>query len=127
MRNLIMIRTLSRFLLIAPILFVIFLCHWFLVSGVIHPFLIKSYLFNLILAVIFILVYSTFKARISVHLGYYFLYFSLLKFFLFFILLYPNMDRTEGLRSPSFLAFFIPYVICLVHEIVFTSREMNKS
>ena len=127
MRNLIMIRTLSRFLLLVPILFASFLCHWFLVSGVVHPFLIKSYLFNLILAVIFILAYFIFKARISDHLGYYFLYFSLLKFFLFFILLYPNMDRTEGLRSPSFLAFFIPYMVCLVHEIVFVSREMNKS
>lgn len=122
-----MIKTLSRFLLLVPVIIAAFFFHWIIVNDVVHPFLVKSYLFNLTLAVIFILVYFVFKARISNHLGYYFLYFSLLKFFLFFILLYPNMDRTEGLRSPYFLAFFIPYVICLVHEIVFISREMNKS
>jgi hypothetical protein len=122
-----MISTLIRFLILVPIILAAFFCHWFLVSGVVHPFITKSYLFNLILALIFIVVYSVFKARISTYLGYYFLYFSLLKFFLFFILIYPNMDRTGGLRSPYFLAFFVPYMICLVHEIVFISREMNKS
>ena len=122
-----MISVLFRFLFVLPIVCAAFFFQWFLVSGGSHAFLIKSYTFNLVLALIFIGVYLAFKSKIISHLGYYFLYFSLLKFFLFFLVIYPNMDRAEGLKSPSFLAFFVPYVICLTHEIIFISREMNKS
>ena len=121
-----MIKQLFRFLYIAPVVCIAFIFQWLIVDSDFHPFLIRSYAFNLVLGIIFLIVYLAFKSKISLHLGYYFLYFSLLKFLLFFILVYPGMDRSEGLRSPSFLAFFAPYVIFLIHEIVFVTKEMNK-
>jgi hypothetical protein len=89
--------------------------------------LILTYGFNVLLGIIFLLIFLWKEKILKPYLGYYFLYFSLFKFVVFLSLIQPLLDRSGGVKGHAFLSFFIPYALCLVLEIGFVIRELNTS
>jgi len=51
---------------------------------------------------------------------------SFLKFIVFFLVFYPPYKMDGNMDKLEFAAFFVPYVICLVLETVFTARMLQK-
>lgn len=88
--------------------------------------MIQSYSINLILGIIVFVVIEIYKKTQTNILGFIFLAGSLLKFLIYFVYIYPLLIETGELTKPKFFVFFIPYSICLVVEIIFLVRLLNK-
>ena len=98
----------------------------FLGIGFFEKNLLLNYSFNFLLTSLFYFVLLKFKEKNSPHLGYVFLFSSMLKFLLFFIFIKPLFNGVSGLRSAEFIAFFIPYTTSLFLEIYLLVRLINK-
>ena len=85
-----------------------------------------AYLVNGILAgAIYVSLYY-FRFKLKNYVGFLFMAGSFLKFIFFFILFYPSYKADGDIVRTEFAAFFIPYVICLVLETVFTAKMLQK-
>ncbi|UOB16010.1 DUF6168 family protein [Abyssalbus ytuae] len=78
--------------------------------------IILSYVVNFLVASgIFFVLYglrNTFKNQI----GFLFIAGSFLKFLIFFVIFYPYYKQDGEIILAEFMAFFIPYIICLIIE-----------
>lgn len=88
--------------------------------------IILSYVVNGVLAgLIFISLYR-FRNKLKNYIGFLFMIGSFIKFIFFFLLFYPGYNADGDMNRLEFAAFFIPYVICLILETVFTARMLQK-
>ena len=89
--------------------------------------IIPAYIVNLLLAIAtFIILIKLAKTRTK-SLGFVFMGASFFKFLLFFILFYPSY-KSDGLISKAeFSAFFIPYAISLLVEVLSLIKILNNS
>ncbi len=87
--------------------------------------IIKSYVLNLIMALIVFFAIYIFRNKYRDLLGFFFLGGSLLKFALFFIFLYPSYILDGTLERLEFLVFFVPYGFALVLETYFLVKLLN--
>jgi hypothetical protein len=87
--------------------------------------LLLSYLLNLILALaIFFSLYAL-RIKLKNQIGFLYMGGSMLKFLIFFLFFYPGY-RIDGIITKSeFAAFFIPYLLCLILETVYTAKMLN--
>ncbi len=87
--------------------------------------LLLSYLLNFILALaIFFSLYAL-RIRLKNQIGFLYMGGSMLKFLVFFLVFYPGY-RVDGIITKSeFAAFFIPYLLCLILETVYTAKMLN--
>ena len=84
------------------------------------------YLFNTIIALVFLfLLLFVSKLEPSI-LGWVFLVSSGLKFLLFFALIYPSFQDTGLSTKQDFLTFFIPYTAALTLEIYQLTKILNR-
>lgn len=104
-----------------------FVGHYLVSNSAWRSELILTYGFNVLLGIIFLLIFLWKENKLKPYLGYYFLYFSLFKFVGFLSLVQPLLDRSGGVKGHAFLSFFIPYALCLLIEIRFVIRELNIS
>src|SRR5690606_23795704 len=108
----------------------LFLCHSLLLEALgLDPYgnqLAKGYLINILMAAAVFFVIYRFRNRYRDLLGYFFLGGSLLKFVLFFIFLQPGYQADGLLERVEFLAFFVPYLSCLVTETFFLVKLLNN-
>jgi hypothetical protein len=88
--------------------------------------LVYSYLFNYLITAVFFLAMIYFKDKRSSQLGFVFLFSSLIKFTLFFIILAPVLRFEGSVKSITFASFFVPYSISLFLEIFYIIRLLNK-
>lgn len=88
--------------------------------------LIYCYLFNYVLTLLFYFTLIYFKERKAGQLGFVFLFSSLIKFVLFFIILAPILNFEGSVRSVTFFSFFVPYATSLFLEIFYIIRLLNK-
>lgn len=88
--------------------------------------LILTYSFNLLITIVFFGVLMHYKDKKSTQLGFVFLFLSLLKFMLFFLIIYPNFKITGSLKNGEFFAFFVPYSMALFMEIIQIVRLLNR-
>ncbi len=88
--------------------------------------IVASYLINGIFVYLFFLLIHFFLEKVKNYLGFIFIGFSLLKFVLFFIFIYPTYKLNGAISSMEFTSFFIPYGICLLFEIVFLGKLLNN-
>lgn len=126
-----MIKTISKSLtLLAAALVVAFTLHYLVVadfaSDVINSLLL-TYLFNFGFTILVIYAFIILIRKKSKQIGYTFLFGSLIKFLLFFVLIAPYLKMTGSVKSFAFAAFFIPYAICLIAEVWITVRILNDS
>jgi len=107
-----------------------FCCHAFLQDylgiGSFENHILLTYIFNYILTIIFFGLMIYMKEKKSNQLGFIFLFSSVTKFLLFFLLIAPVIEFTRGLNSPDFAAFFVPYAISLIIEVFYFIRLLNR-
>ena len=85
-----------------------------------------SYIVNGLLAIaIFVSIYI-FRSKLKNQIGFLFMGGSFLKFLLFFILFYPAYKSDGEMSRLEFAAFFVPYVVSLVVETIFTAQILKK-
>ncbi|GGD49605.1 DUF6168 family protein [Muriicola marianensis] len=81
-----------------------------------------SYSVNFLLATgIFVLLFLL-RKRYKHQIGFIYMGGSLLKFLVFFLLFYPGYREDAMVTRSEFGAFFVPYLLCLLFETVFTAK-----
>lgn len=88
--------------------------------------IITSYWLNGALAVFIYSILFLFRARLKNYIGFLFIGGSFLKFILFFILFYPVYRADGEMDKLEFAAFFVPYLISLLIETIFTAKMLKK-
>jgi len=88
--------------------------------------IVLSYIVNLVLVIVIFGILYLLKEKYKSQLGFLFLAGSLLKFVVFFILIYPFYKLDNIITKLEFAAFFVPYVIGLIIESVSLSKWLNK-
>ena len=85
-----------------------------------------SYTVNYIIAIAIFKLCFLFIDKKSEILGFIFLFGSLFKFVIYFLVLRPIISESESISKVEFSFFFIPYAICLVIEIYFLVKAVNS-
>jgi F0F1-type ATP synthase assembly protein I len=87
--------------------------------------LLLSYVLNFILALAIFIGLFALRNRLKNQIGFLYMGGSMLKFLVFFLVFYPGY-RADGIVSKSeFAAFFVPYLLCLILETVYTAKMLN--
>lgn len=84
------------------------------------------YLFNTVIALVFLFFLFFVSKHDPTILGWVFLLSSGLKFLLFFALIYPSFQATGLSPNQDFLTFFIPYAAALTLEIYQLIKILNR-
>jgi len=88
--------------------------------------IVLSYTINTVLAIgIFALLFFL-KEKYKSQLGFLFMAGSALKFAVFFIVFQPIYRLDGEVSRLEFLAFFVPYVLCLIFETFSLSKLLNR-
>ena len=85
-----------------------------------------SYFTNTILTIGIVYLIFTLKKKYSNQIGFLFLGSSFVKFLMFFILFRSPYKADGNIDTLEFLAFFIPYGICLILETIYLSKWLNE-
>lgn len=88
--------------------------------------LLPAYGINWLLAVLIFVAIEYFKKINKNALGFLFMAGSLLKFAVFFLVFYPVYKADSYMSSTEFLSFFVPYATCLVFEVAYITKMLNK-
>ncbi len=88
--------------------------------------IIAAYLINFLLAVIIFSVMLFLKNKYLSQLGFIFMFGSLFKFLMFFVVFYPFYKQDGVITKMEFAAFFVPYVSCLIIETTRLSKWLNN-
>ena len=88
--------------------------------------LLLTYGVNFILTVLILLGFYFVSKNNAKQLGYTFLLSSFVKFGIFFVFIKPALNMEGTLKSAAFAAFFIPYAICMVFEVVIAMKMLNQ-
>lgn len=88
--------------------------------------IILSYTINFALAIVILLMVNKTLNKNSSYTGFIFMAGSALKFLVFFLLFYPSYKKDGTIQILEFTAFFIPYSICLITEVIFLTKQLNK-
>lgn len=116
--------------LISTVLAITFAVHTFLIDQAGYPMfdnnIVLAYGVNgLLAAAIFGLLYF-YRGQLKNYIGFLFMGGSFLKFIFFFLLFYPVYKADGEIDKMEFAAFFVPYIISLVFETVFTAKMLQK-
>jgi len=109
---------------------IVFSLHLFFLSTLNHDLfsdkIVVSYILNFSIAIaIYFLIYL-FRVKLKDSLGFLFILGSLIKFVLFYILIYPFFKLDGDISKYEFAAFFIPYFTCLIYETIAVSTLLNS-
>ena len=88
--------------------------------------MVQAYLLNVFLAVVIFTVLYLFRVKWKDQIGFLFLGGSMLKFVFFFIFFYPLYKGDGQMETMEFISFFIPYLVCLLLETLFTAKMLNS-
>lgn len=123
-------KSLLFLVLLAVLLIIVFGVHTFILhytnNTLFENQIVLSYLINYILAVIVLLVVEKTLNKNSAQAGFVFMAGSALKFLVFFLVFYPSYREDGKMETIEFLAFFIPYAICLITEVIYLSKQLNN-
>jgi hypothetical protein len=88
--------------------------------------LFLSYFINMVLALaIFFTLYGL-RNKYKNQIGFLYMGGSFLKFLVFFIVFYPGYRMDGDVTRSEFASFFVPYLICLVLETVYTAKILLR-
>ncbi len=113
------------------ILFVAFSIHLLVLNYLKKPLfenrIILAYVLNFILAVtIYHSLFLLRKKYLDI-LGFVFMGGSLIKFFLFFLFFFPVYRKNGNIDLLEATSFLVPYLLCLIIEILYLSKLLNKA
>lgn len=116
--------------LLAVLLILIFGAHVFILhytnNALFGNQIVASYLINYALAVVVLLVVEKTLNKNSAQAGFVFMAGSALKFLVFFLVFYSTYKEDGNMETIEFTAFFIPYAICLITEVIYLSKQLNN-
>lgn len=119
----------STILVLLAILVVLFTGHYLVVKDM-NPsafsLLGLTYGFNFGITLLILVLFDWAFRRKMQQIGFVFLMSTGAKFLLFFLLIYPFLKLNGSVKSFAFAAFFIPYAVCLVAEVLIAIRLMKK-
>jgi FtsH-binding integral membrane protein len=88
--------------------------------------IVLAYAINFVLAgVVLYLIERVIKTKSS-QAGLIFLVGSGLKFRCFFIIFTPTYKADGAVTTSEFTAFFVPYLVCLILEVLYLSKQLNN-
>ncbi len=124
-----MTKIISRAILyITLVLTILFIAHYFVAIGF-NDYALQTlsltYGFNFGITVVLLVAFRRIIKKNQKQVGSAFLLTSMIKFVLFFIVIYPFVKVSGGLKSFAFGAFFIPYAACVIAEVLVTIRLLN--
>ena len=106
------------FLFHCVLLSILFLFYVFHKSLFQQTFLINIYFMNAIAAMLVFNLAYFFRKKHREYIGYYFLFGTILKFFIYFVFVLP-IFKLDGFQSKQeFFAFFVPYLLALLVETI---------
>ena len=109
---------------------IVFSLHLFILSTLNYALysdkIIASYLLNISIAIaIYFLIYLL-RVKLKNSLGFLFILGSLIKFVLFYVLIFPSFKLDGDISKYEFASFFIPYFACLIYETIAVSTLLNS-
>jgi hypothetical protein len=115
---------------LAILILVTFGIHLFVLSLTDHSLfgnqIILSYGVNYLLAAVVLIVVEKTLNKNSAQAGFVFMAGSALKFLVFFLVFFPIYKADDEMLTVEFAAFFIPYAICLITEVIYLSKQLNN-
>jgi len=115
---------------LAILILVTFGIHLFALSFTDHSLfgnqIALSYVVNYLLAAVVLIVVEKTLNKNSAQAGFVFMAGSALKFLVFFLVFYPIYKADDEMQTVEFAAFFIPYAICLITEVIYLSKQLNN-
>jgi hypothetical protein len=113
-------KTIKSLSILFAVLFVVFVVHWLLLSLSNQvpnvQLLLLSYGVNFAMAAIIVIALLRLPKRFQQSLGFFFLFGSLFKFLVYFLLFRPVYQSDGAVSKVEFFSFFIPYVFSLIIE-----------
>ena len=88
--------------------------------------LLLTYSVNYVLTVLILIGFYFVSKNNAKQLGYTFLLSSFIKFGIFFVAIKPSLNMEGSLKSAAFAAFFIPYAICMIFEVVIAMKMLKQ-
>ncbi len=88
--------------------------------------LIQTYFLNGLFVYLLFIIVHFFLEKAKAYIGFIFISFSIIKFLLFFLLIYPIYKADDHILKIEALAFFTPYSLSLVFEISFLGKLLNN-
>jgi len=123
-------KIISKYILILfAVIIVAFGCHYLVLTAIgdnAGDSLFLTYGFNFGVTLLILVGFNIILRKKSNQIGSVFLISSLIKFLLFFSVITPFLKTTGSVKSSAFAAFFIPYAICLVVEVLVTIKLLKQ-
>jgi len=117
----------SRLILVVTLAFAI---HLFLLQNADLPLfenkIMESYIINTLLTIGIVFLLFKLKDKYTNQVGFLFLGSSFIKFLAFFIVFHGAYKADGTIETLEFLAFFIPYSLCLILETIYLSKWLNE-
>ncbi len=88
--------------------------------------LLLTYSMNFILTALILAGFYVVSKNNPKQLGYTFLLSSFIKFGIFFAVIKPNLHMEGTVKSAAFAAFFIPYAICMLFEVLIAMKMLKE-
>jgi len=88
--------------------------------------IIASYVINTLLTIGIVFLIFKLKKKYTNQIGFIFLGSSFVKFLVFFMVFHGAYKADGNIETLEFLAFFIPYSICLILETTSLSKWLNE-
>jgi len=112
------------------VLLLVFILHlsvlYYFKKTLLENMILLSYIINYILAVIVLMVIKKMMHKKSAQAGFIFMAGSGLKFLVFFLVFYPSYRADGKMQALEFIAFFIPYALCLIADVLYLSKQLNN-
>ncbi len=89
-------------------------------------YLIPSYVINILLAFLILILINFLQKRFFDYLGFVFIAGSLLKFGAYFIFIHPKFKIDDHISTIEASSFLVPYFVCLAIEVYFVSEILNN-
>lgn len=117
----------SRLILLGSLVFGL---HLFLLQNAGLPLfenkILASYILNMLLTIGIVFLLFKLKEKYTNQIGFLFLGSSFVKFLTFFIVFHGAYKADGNIETLEFLAFFIPYSLCLILETTYLSKWLNE-
>lgn len=91
-----------------------------------HNHLLLNYVINFLMALVIFVVLLVVNNRNTSIVGYVFLFGSLFKFLIYFLVLQPLLKVDGQVEKTKFFFFFLPYAICLIVEVILLIKMLNS-
>ncbi len=100
--------------------------YYFFGLNAMFALMLTSYALNYSLGLTLILLVIKILDTKSIFIGWSFIVLSSLKFLFFFLFIWPEINLDHYVSKGEALSFFVPYLACILMELGFLSKRLNR-